>query len=322
MDTESNWRCHLCHSPRRRVLARLAGKDGRPYWAVRCAECGLLCADPMPEMSLLQFQQVYSENYYQTGWRDRGEGYLDPAKVASMEQEARDQRLEIERRTGLSTGAILDIGCGDGRYLKEFQQAGWKVAGVEISEYIARLAEKRLGIQIYSNPLESLDLEPEQFDLVRLKHCIEHLADPRTVLQKVAQLLRPGGYAVIDTDNAGGLRSRAENSIRRLLGRTLSRSIVKCLTGKDLDTKYGRLSPPIHLYSFDLSTLTRLLDEVGLQVLYSLRPAQGHPVWFPQLGRYRCNPLEVLFRLVDDLGGRFDRGEVLVVFARKPMAQG
>ena len=97
MDNERAWRCHLCHSSHRRVLARLAGKD-----------------DPMPEMSLLQFQQTYSENYYQTGWRDRGEGYLDPAKVASMEQEARDQRLEIERLTGLSTGAILDIGCGDG----------------------------------------------------------------------------------------------------------------------------------------------------------------------------------------------------------------
>ena len=107
----------------------------------------------------------------------------------------------------------------------------------------------------------------------------------------------------------------------RLLGRTVSRSIVKCLTGKDLDTKYGRLSPPIHLYCFNLSTLTRLLDEVGLQVLHSLRPAQGHPVWFPQLSRYRRNPLEVLFRSLDDLGGRLDRGEVLVVFARKPIAK-
>ncbi len=315
------WSCHLCRSSKRRVLAKLAGKDGRPYRAVRCVQCGLLCADPLPELNLLRFQQVYSEDYYKTGWCDGGKAYLDPAKVTSMEKEARDQRLEIERQTGLSKGAILDVGCGDGRYLKEFQQAGWSVAGVEISEYIARMAEKRLGIQIHLEHLENLDLEPEQFDLVRLKHCIEHVANPRAVLRKVSRVLRPGGYAVIDTDNADGLRSRTENAIRHLFGRTLSRSAVKWLTGKDLDTKYGRLSPPIHLYCFNLSTISRLLDEVGLQVIYSLRPAQGHPVWFPQMSRYRCNPLEALFRLLDDLGGRLDRGEVLVVFARKPMAK-
>jgi len=317
MTSESHWHCHLCHSTRRGVLAELIGKDHRPYRAVRCADCGLVAADPMPRLDLSEMQKVYSEDYYKTGWCDGGAGYLDEAKVALMEKEAREQRLEIERRTGLAGGAILDVGCSDGRYLREFQQAGWRVAGVEISEYSARQARERYGIEVYSQPLEQLDLESGQFDLVRLKHCIEHLPDPRATLEKVARLLKPGGYAAIDTDNADGLRSRTENTIRRLLGRSLSRAIVQRLTGKNLDTKYGRLSPPIHLYCFNLSTLSRLLDEVGLKVSYSFRPAQGHPVWFPQLHRYRCHPLEAAFRLLEGLGGKFQRGEVLVVFARK-----
>lgn len=243
---------------------------------------------------------------------------MDEEKVAFMAQEARRQRLEITRLTGIEQGAILDIGCSDGRYLKEFQNAGWRVAGVEISEYAARLAQERLaGAPIYTLPLEEVELEPEQFDVIRLKHCIEHLPQPRELLMRVGSLLRKGGYVVLDTDNAEGLRSRLENAIRNIFGRTLTRSIVKGLTGKDLDTRYGRLSPPIHLYTFNLNNLTRLLAEAGLKVEYALRPAQGHPIWFPQMHRYRCNPAEALFRLVDDLGGRFDRGEALVVFARR-----
>ena len=61
----------------------------------------------------------------------------------------------------------------------------------------------------------------------------------------------------------------------------------------------------------------RLLKEAGLRVTYVLHPAQGHSIWFPQLHRYRCHPLELAMRLVDDLGGKFQQGEVLVVFAQK-----
>jgi len=317
MIAENTWRCHLCHSTRRRVLASLVGKDGNPYQAVRCADCGLVASDPIPPLDLPHLQEVYSKAYYEAGWCDGGEGYEDEAKIAAMTREATAQRLEIERRTGLSGGAILDVGCSDGRYLHEFQAAGWRAVGVEVSQYCAQQARRRYGLEVHGKPLEQLDLQPQQFDLVRFKHCIEHLPDPRSALERATRLLKPGGYAVIDTDNAEGLRSGIENAIRRLFGRGASRAGVKLLTGRDLDTRYGRLSPPIHLYTFSLSTLTRLLEETGLRVVDSLRPAQGHPVWFPQLHRYRCNPLEAVFRLLDDLGGQLNRGEVLLVFAKK-----
>jgi SAM-dependent methyltransferase/DNA-directed RNA polymerase subunit RPC12/RpoP len=317
MTDSSIWRCHVCGSSNRKVLAELTGKDGQSYRAVRCRACGLLSSDPIPRLDPETLQRIYSQTYYETGWCDGGEGYEDPAKVASMEKEARDQLEAIERKTGLSRGAVLDVGCSDGRYLKAVQDAGWRVAGVEVSRYSAEQAQRRLGVEIHTSPIELLDLQDSQFDLVRMKHCIEHLADPRSALKQVARLLKPGGYAVIDTDNADGLRSAVENGIRGLLGRGLARGAVKALTGKNLDTRYGRLSPPIHLYTFSLSTLTRLLDECGLEVVESLRPAQGHPIWFPQLHRYRCNPLEAMFRLIDDVGGWFQRGEALVVFARK-----
>ena len=317
MTETSSWACHLCRCPEKIILADLIGKDGKPYQAVRCMQCGLVAAHPIPEMNTKTLQSLYSKTYYDTGWCDGGEGYNDPAKVVFMEREARSQRLDILHRTSLTQGKILDIGCGNGIYLKEFQSAGWEVEGIEVSKYVAKLAEERLGITIHTQPLEQLALAVEHYDLIRLKHCIEHLPQPLATLQKVAEILKPGGFVVIDTDNVQGLRSRTENTLQRLFGRDLTRKVVKQLTNKDLDSRYGRLTPPIHLYTFSRSTLGRLLNQVELTVTYSLQPAQGHFVWFPQLHRYRCHWLEACFRLIDDLGGKFNRGEVLVVFAKK-----
>jgi hypothetical protein len=72
--------------------------------------------------------------------------------------------------------------------------------------------------------------------------------------------------------------------------------------------------PPLHFQSIDPEETA---GGMRARAVESLRPAQGHPVWFPQLHRYRCNPLEAAFLLIDDLGGWFQRGEALVVFARK-----
>ena len=314
---ENSWRCHICHSKDKKVLAPLRGKDGGAYHAVRCLNCGLLSSDPVVRLTPEQIQEVYSKTYYDSGWCDGGLSYDAPEKIAAMEKEARDQRQEIQRVTGLTTGSILDVGCSDGRYLAEFKNAGWQTCGVEVSAYSASQAREKYGLKVHCVSAEEIDPSWGPFDLVRMKHCIEHLPDPRAVLARIAEALGPGGFLVLDTDNAGGLRSTVENSIRAALGRSAARSLVKAFTGRDLDSRYGRLSPPIHLYTFDLHTLGRLLGEFRLEIVHSLCPAQGHPVWFPQLHRYRCNKLELLFRLADDLGGKFNRGEALVIFARK-----
>ena len=317
MNNQPTWTCHLCKGHQKKVLTELLGKDGRPYHAVRCMECELLASDPMPHLDPETLQEIYSKAYYDGGWCDGGLGYEDPAKIASMEKEARDQRQEIERITKISQGSILDIGCSDGRYLKAFQEAGWTVAGVEVSQYSAKQACERLGVEILSQPIESLQLPEARYDLVRMKHSIEHLPEPRIAIEQIARALKPGGFAVIDTDNADAFRTQIENLFRSVIGRKSARSIVQKLTGKNLDSRYGRLCPPIHLYNFNLQNLSRLLEEAGLSVVFSLRPAQGHPIWFPQLHRYRCNPFEACFRLLDDMGGKMNKGLSLVVFAKK-----
>jgi hypothetical protein len=103
------------------------------------------------------------------------------------------------------------------------------------------------------------------------------------------------------------------------VGEKRAARLVGKLTGKNLLKRYGRLTPPVHLYTFTPKSLETLLGRCGFRVTELLQPAWGDPVWFPLTSEHgnRFGLVEKAFLLVDRLGAFFGHGEVLVVFARK-----
>ena len=320
--------CFLCGAADQRILMPLRGRDGNPYHAVRCPACGVVYAYPQPGLLAASesdaekadaIGSLYDEDYYASNWGGEGLGYRDEAKIASMLEESNRQREAIAKITGLATGRILDIGCADGRYLAGFQRAGWEVTGVEVSPVAAAWAREQFQVPVLEGTLDTIDLPERHFDLVRLKHCIEHLPDPRGALNHAYRVLRPGGFVIIDTDNADGLRSRVEIAFNRLFG-PLAARIVRLLMHKDLTGRYGRLTPPIHLFTFNPSSMSRLLSSCKFETLECFTVAHGDCVWFPLISRFRGHPLEVLFRLVDWLGWKsLNRGEAMVIVGMRSL---
>lgn len=203
------------------------------YTICKCRRCSLVYVGEDVDDALLD--ALYGAEYYQgrdaTGFGDYA---ADEAKYR-----ARFGRRFEQLNPHIQGGRTLDVGCALGWFLAEARERGWQAEGVEMSEHAATFVREKHGVLVHTARLEEAPLEPESFDLVALWDTIEHLPDPRRVLEHCFGLLRPGGFVVLSTGNHSAWRSRAQ--------------------GQD----WALMRPPKHLYYFTPRTLRSLVDQVG-----------------------------------------------------------
>lgn len=100
---------------------------------------------------------------------------------------------------------MLEIGCATG-YMSEVlrDRLGCTVVGVELSPEAAALAEGRAA-RVITADAETVDWEAalgdERFDAVVFADVLEHLRDPRAVLQRVSPFLSSTGAVVASVPN-------------------------------------------------------------------------------------------------------------------------
>ena len=93
---------------------------------------------------------------------------------------------------------ILDIACGDGVGLRQFQRLGFmNVVGVEFNE--AKLAKaKECGYPVLPADMHDLSGFPDQsFHVVYSSHTLEHAYRPSQVLSEFHRILIPGGMLLV-----------------------------------------------------------------------------------------------------------------------------
>ncbi|MGH7856048.1 MAG: class I SAM-dependent methyltransferase [Candidatus Binatia bacterium] len=161
--------------------------------------------------------------------------------LAHAEELRRRYREDLDQIAELvPPGRLLDVGCGPGLLLDEARRRGWSVQGVEASEAPAAIARERFSLPVFSGPLEEAPLPAESFDAVTFFDVLEHVPDPRRVLDHAVRLLRPGGLLVAQSPNLESLMAR--------------------LTGE----KWRWYFLPQHLHHFTPATMEKLLRTAGL----------------------------------------------------------
>jgi SAM-dependent methyltransferase len=292
-------------------MARLRSEvDGNEYSAVKCLRCGLVFSYPIIAWSIDDLQRVYGKGYTE-GQRDIG----TDERTARALRDATNRQMDIVEKY-VPTGYALNVGAMS-RAIQVVEERGWRLRVVEVSSYAAETARELWGLDVEVSRIEDFECPPNTFDFVKLGHVIEHLVDPKLAMRRLNTLLRPGGVVLIDTDNAHGLRTQLEVTVRRLLGENLSARIVAKLTKRNLRKRYGRLTPPEHLYSFSEKSLTKLLVDTGFDVLRVFKPAWGDPTWFPLADEHQFGVVERLFSKLDQIGAKSGFGDVIAVLARK-----
>jgi SAM-dependent methyltransferase len=237
----------------------------RNRWTFRsCAACGHVQLDPRPRAETLPL--IYPPHYYSYNMTAQvssialsGKRLLDRMKFSS-----------ILRSLGRKPRAFVDIGCGDGRYLRLLEEAHGlsrdRLYGLELSEdTVARLRNE--GYQAYCERAETCESIPDgTIDLATMFHVIEHVADPLEVTRRIAQWLAPGGIFALETPNLNALDAKL-----------FERSF------------WGGYHIPRHWHLFREETLKAMLEAAGLEVM-AIRYQTGHSFWmysFHHLLRYR-----------------------------------
>jgi SAM-dependent methyltransferase len=157
---------------------------------------------------------------------------------------------------------MLDIGCGYGFLLNEMQFRGWDVKGLEISKTGRDYTRSKWNIPVYSQPLETLGLPENTFDVVTLLYVIEHVFDPLELLIEINRILKPGGLVL--------LRWPHTTPVVRILG--------------PLSTTLDLYHTPYHLYDFSPKTIERILFKTGFKSVETL--IGGHTLPSGRLNRW------------------------------------
>lgn len=108
----------------------------------------------------------------------------------------------VKRHLPLQNARVLDIGCGGGLFLSLLKEQGADVVGIELSDSRAQYAKTRHGLEIQKRPIEDDFWRKDRaglFDAVTLWDVIEHVNYPLQTIQSAADVLKPGGYLLIDT---------------------------------------------------------------------------------------------------------------------------
>lgn len=97
---------------------------------------------------------------------------------------------------GTTHGKLLDVACGRGEHLQNYQILGFDVYGVD-KETLAK--NKGFNVAIIDVDKDEFPFEENFFDFVILKSAIEHFAKPYHVMENVYRVLKPGGKVIIST---------------------------------------------------------------------------------------------------------------------------
>ena len=242
MKTEVLERCNVCDS----TILEAVDPD---CCVTRCRICGFVFDNPRP--TLEELVKFYSRPAQYDSWL----GELGPRERL---WKRRVKALQPTRRPG----SLLDVGTGIGQFLAVARGSYSEVYGTEVSSSAIEIAKQKYGLDLFPGIIEDINLGNRVFDNVTLFHVLEHVPDPRAVLNTCRSLLAEQGILVIAVpQEVSSLRA----FMRRMLLKIGWKNQRKL--GKFGLARISLDSTEVHLSHFTPSVLRRLLRAAGFSLV-------------------------------------------------------
>ena len=172
------------------------------------------------------------------------------------ERMLRDERVVRDMKVLGATrhSRVLDVGCGRGDDLRVLRTLGYRTL-VGADPYLDD-SVKEEGLRLLKRSIHEVD---EIFDVITFNHSLEHLPDPRAVLEKAGSMLANGGGCLIRTPIA------PSHALKRYGG------------------NWVQLDPPRHLFIPSVAGLRALLDEYAIVVDRVVYDSTAFQFWGSEL---------------------------------------
>lgn len=234
-----------------------------------CAECGASFLNPRPtkETIHLAYKNYYTHDvrnadklrpsgfikkvkalvkncYLKLLYRSPAESFMrrvflqfffNTNSLARRELDRWVRNLPVPER---GNSRLLDIGCGNGYFMKIAERAGWDPLGIDFDKK-ALVAAKAVSAEVICCNVYSLPFGSDSIDYITINHVIEHLHEPLAALVEIRRVLKQKGSLWIATPN---INSAAHYSSGNL---------------------WRGLEPPRHLIIYTFKALESILMQAG-----------------------------------------------------------
>tara|TARA_Y100000310_G_C20632034_1_gene789171 strand:+ start:314 stop:1153 length:840 start_codon:yes stop_codon:yes gene_type:complete len=261
--------------------------------------------DPLPTTKEL-------DEFYKKKYHDIAASKSRPEDVLWLEQtQFKDISEIIKGHLSPSKIRLLDVGSGDGSFIKYLGKNGFETLGIEPDQkvktneaYCGNLTEARKEMKELSG----------YFDVVSMLNVLEHMKYPGKSLEQASFFLRDNGLLIVKVPNDfTSLQASAKNQINA--------------------KKQWWISRPDHINYFNSFSIQKFLERNGFEIVYIM---SDYPMEFfllqgenyignPKIGK-KCHRKRVMFEMslntfsrtkIYNAFAKAGIGRNIIVFAKK-----
>lgn len=183
--------CPACQQQVCQVLYRYQQKDFQSE-ILKCENCSFMFARPVfiEELTERQMDDVDDAEMF-------GSSTMKSIYVKWFLQK---ELREVRKKVKIETPLLLDVGCGTGWTTSFWKNNGFAVHGLEPSVARSQMAREKYGLEVFNDYLENYTPE-RQYDVILMRHSLEHFEDPSDVLAKINALLTDDGVVLLVVPN-------------------------------------------------------------------------------------------------------------------------
>lgn len=202
----------------------------------QCWNCRFDFIFPQPTSE--EKKELYPESFYSKE-KDKNSPF---SKIFLLyENYCYKKRLNLVSRF-VKRGKLLDVGSGNGKFLKIMKDAGFDIVGVEPSCSAAKVSQENFGIMPINKDLPEADLGSRKFDVVTLWHVLEHVEDLNNYIVKIKNIVEDDGVLIVAVPN------------------------IDSFDAKFMGISWPYLNIPTHINNFNINNLKLLLEKHGFKI--------------------------------------------------------